>query len=136
MPLSLVLPVLLAAAVAFLLGALWYSPLLFAKAWMRAHGHTPESAAAMRANAGRTYLASFVAFLVMAAVLRIFLAHLGVDSVHDGAGWGLHAWLGFAAPITFIGTLYSGKPMAAFFIDTGYQLVYLIVMGAILGYWL
>ena len=133
---SLVLPILLAALAAFLVGALWYSPVLFAKAWARAHGYTAETLATMRAKAARTYAATFVAFVVIAAVLRIFLAHLGADSVHDGAGWGFHAWLGFAAPIGFTGHLYSGKPIAAFLIDTGYQLVYLTAMGAILGWWL
>jgi hypothetical protein len=31
--------------------------------------------------------------------------------------------------------LYSDKPAAAFLIDAGYQLVYMTVMGAILGGW-
>jgi hypothetical protein len=31
--------------------------------------------------------------------------------------------------------LYSDKPIATFLIDAGYQLVYLVVMGAILGRW-
>lgn len=30
--------ILIAALAALLIGALWYSPLLFAKAWVRAHG--------------------------------------------------------------------------------------------------
>ena len=31
--------------------------------------------------------------------------------------------------------VYSGKKFSIFVIDTGYQLVYLIAMGAILGAW-
>jgi hypothetical protein len=49
------LPILVAALAAFLIGALWYSPVLFAKAWVRANGYTPEKLAAMQANAGRAY---------------------------------------------------------------------------------
>lgn len=127
--------ILVAALAALAIGALWYSPLLFAKAWVRANAHTPEKLAAMRARSGRTYAASFVAFVLMASVLCIFLAHLGADSIHDGAGWGFHAWLGLALPIGFTGYLYSDKPLAAFLIDTGYQVVYMTVMGAILGGW-
>jgi hypothetical protein len=129
------LPILVAALAAFLIGALWYSPLLFAKAWARAHGYTPEKLTAMQARAGRAYAGSFVAFLVMAWVLHLMLAHLGADSIQDGAVWGFHAWLGFAAPLGFTAYLYSDKPVATFLIDTGYQLVYLTVMGAILGGW-
>ena len=127
--------ILVAALVAFLIGALWYSPVLFAKAWVRANGYTPEKLAAMQANAGRAYAGSFVAFVVMASVLGLLLHHLGADSTADSAAWGFHAWLGFALPIGFTANLYSDKPAAAFLIDAGYQLVYMTVMGAVLGAW-
>jgi hypothetical protein len=127
--------ILVAALVAFLIGALWYSPVLFAKAWVRANGFTPEKLAAMQANAGRAYAGSFVAFVVMASVLGLLLRHLGADSTADGAAWGFHAWVGFALPIGFTAYLYSDTPAAAFLIDAGYQLVYMTVMGAILGAW-
>lgn len=124
-----------AALVAFLIGGLWYSNLLFAKAWVNAHGHTPEKLAAMQAGAGRAYTGSLVAFLLMATVLSIFLKYLDVETMQQGAGWGFHAWLGFALPIGFTAQLYSDRKFATFLIDAGYQLVYLIVMGAILGAW-
>lgn len=127
--------ILVSAFAPLIIGALWYSPLLFGKAWMRAHGHTPERLAAMRATAGRTYAGSFAAFLVIAYVLHIFLSRLGADSLHTGALWGFHAWAGFALPIGFTANLYSEKPLATFLIDAGYQLVYLTAMGAILGAW-
>jgi hypothetical protein len=127
--------ILVAALAAWLIGALWYSPLLFAKAWVRAHGYSPEKLAAMQATAGRAYAGSFAAFVLIAYVLHIFLSHLGADTLQKGAGWGFHAWVGFALPIGFTANLYSDKPMMTFVIDTGYQLVYLTAMGAILGAW-
>jgi Protein of unknown function (DUF1761) len=127
--------ILLAALLAWLIGALWYSPLLFAKAWVRTHGYSPDKLAAMRSAAARTYTLSFLAFVLMAYVLHIFLAHLGVQGAPRGAAWGFHAWLGFALPIGFTANLYSDKPLLAFWIDTGYQLVYLSAMGAVLGAW-
>jgi hypothetical protein len=130
------LAILAAAVAAWLIGALWYSPLLFARAWATAHEYTPERLAAMQARAGRAYAGSFVAFLVIAAVLCVFLAHLGVADWSRGAGWGFHAWLGFALPIGFIAWLYSDRRFATFAIDAGYQLVYLTVMGAIIGAWM
>lgn len=129
------LMILVAAGAAFLLGALWYSPLLFAKAWMRAHGYTSEKLKAMQATAARDYTVSFACFLLMASVLHILLAHLGAESAGSGAAWAAHAWLGIALPIGLTANMYSDKPLAAFLIDTGYQLVYLTTMGAILGAW-
>lgn len=127
--------ILVSALAAWLIGALWYSPVLFAKAWVKAHGYTPEKLAAMQATAGRAYAGSFVAFVVIAFVLHLFLSHLGVESPEQGAFWGFHAWVGFALPIGFTANLYSDKPLATFLIDAGYQLVYLTAMGAILGAW-
>jgi hypothetical protein len=124
-----------AAVIAWLLGALWYSPLLLAKAWVRAHGYTPEKVASLRANTGKAYAGSFLAFILIAFVLHLFLNHLGAVTLVSGAGWGFHAWLGFALPIGFTANLYSDKPLSAFLIDAGYQAVYLTTMGAILARW-
>ena len=129
------LAIFVAALAAFLIGGLWYSNLMFAKLWMQAHGHSPEKLAAMMAKQGRTYSLSFVAFLLMATVLSIFLKYLDTQTMQQGAGWGFHAWLGFALPLGFTAWLYSDKKFATFAIDAGYQLVYLTVMGGILGAW-
>jgi hypothetical protein len=133
--LSSVLALLAAAVVAWLIGALWYSPVMFAKAWVKAHGYTPEQVAAMQVMQGKVIVATLVAMILMAAVLQVFLRHLGADSLRGGMGWAFHAWLGFALPLGFIAHLYSHKRIAAWVIDLGYQLVYLLVMGAILGAW-
>jgi hypothetical protein len=133
MTLSHTLAVLAAAVVAWLIGALWYSPVLFAKAWVKAHGYTAEQVAAMRVTQGKVIAATLIAMILMAAVLQVFLQHLGADSVSDGLKWAFHAWLGFALPLGFIAHLYSQKTLAAWLIDLGYQLVYLLAMGATLG---
>lgn len=130
-----VIAVPVAAIAAFAIGAIWYSPLLFAKPWVKAQGHTPEKLAAMQAGAGKAYGVSFLCFILMAAVVHILLSHLGVTGWHWGAIWGFHLWLGIAVPIGLTANMYSDKPLMAWIIDAGYQLVYLVVMGAILGAW-
>ncbi len=127
--------ILVAAVVGYVLGALWYSPVMFAKPWVAAHGFTSEQTAAMKADAPKAYGISFVAMIVMAAVLSIVLNHLGAHDWRSGALWAAHIWLGFAATIGLMANLYTGKKFAVFLIDTGYQLLYLVVMGAILGAW-
>ena len=129
------LHVLVAAIAAWLLGALWYSPVMFAKAWVKAHGYTAEQVAAMQTMQGKVIGMTLVALLLMAWVLSVFLNHLGVDSLSDGMKWAFHAWLGFAIPLGYIAHLYSQKKFSALAIDLGYQLVYMIAMGAILGGW-
>ena len=123
-----------AALAAWLIAALWYSRLLFAKAWAGSQRQTPGSAGVQAATpAGLTHGLALLAFVLMAAVLRVFISHLGVRHAHDGAGWGFHAWLGFALPLGLLVKVSAGRPWAAFWIDTGCQAVFLTVMGTILG---
>ncbi|HET7040522.1 MAG TPA: DUF1761 domain-containing protein [Gemmatimonadales bacterium] len=118
-----------------IIGGLWYSPVLFAKQWVAAHGYTPEQVAAMQKGAPKAYGISFLCFLLMAHVLG-FLVHLtGAATWLYGAHLGFLCWLGFALTIGLTAQVYSQKRFAAFVIDAGYQLVYLVAMGTILAAW-
>lgn len=130
-----VLAVLTAAVAAFALGALWYSPVLFAKQWMRAQGHTPEKLETMKKGVARAYAVSFVCFVVMAAMMAILIGRLGIGSVLGGIKLGVLCWIGFAATIGLTANMYSDKPLSAYLIDAGYQLVYMVIMGIILAVW-
>ncbi|MGH9260343.1 MAG: DUF1761 domain-containing protein [Acidimicrobiales bacterium] len=129
------LAVLAAAAATFALGALWYSPVLFAKAWMQAHGYSPEKLAAMQKRAGRAYAVSFACYLVMAFVLSLLVDFAGATTAVQGLWLGFLVWLGFAATLGLTAHMFSDKPLATYLIDAGYQLVYLIVMGVVLAVW-
>ena len=59
------LPVVVGAAAAWLLGAIWYSRPLFGKAWMEAHSLTPQQAK-LRAAMIVTYLMPLAGFLILA----------------------------------------------------------------------
>ena len=127
--------VLAATLATMAVGMLWYSPLLFARAWMKAHGYTPEKLAGMKKSMGRAYAVSFACYLVMAAALALLVQMTGSQSMLDGAKLGLVCWIGFAATIGLTANMFSDKPLATYLIDVGYQLVYIIVMGAILAAW-
>ena len=129
------LAVLVAAIVAFLLGAVWYSPLLFAKEWMQVHGYTPEKLKAMQAQTKRAYAVSFVSLLVLAGAMAMLIAMIHMSSATAGIKLGVLCWLGFAATIGLMANMYSDKPLKAFLLDAGYQLVYFVAMGAILAAW-
>jgi Protein of unknown function (DUF1761) len=130
-----VLAILVAAVAAFALGALWYSPVLFAKQWMKAHGYTPDKLEAMKKRMGRAYGVSFVCFLVMAAAMAILIHRLDVGSVFGGIKLGGLCWVGFAATISLTANMYTDKPLSTYVIDAGYQLVYMVIMGIIVAVW-
>lgn len=125
------LAVIVAAISAFALGALWYSPLLFVKRWMKETGITEESAkeSNMALIFGITFILSFVA----AFFLALFI---GPD-----AGGGFGALAGFMAGIgwifTFMGISYvfERRSFAHFMINAMYSVVSLTLMGLIIGIW-
>ncbi len=128
--------VLVAALLTFVLGAFWYSPLLFARQWMQAQGYTPEKLEQMKKRgATRAYLVSAVCYFVMAYVMALLASYANSTSVVQGLWLGFLAWLGFAATIGLTGNMFSEKPIAAFVIDAGHQLAYLLIMGALLSVW-
>jgi len=72
---------------------------------------------------------------VMAHVLAALVHLTGAEGWLYGIHLGFLVWLGFAFTIGLTAQVYSQRKMATFVIDAGYQLVYLVVMGAILAAW-
>ena len=73
--------------------------------------------------------------LVMALVLAWLIARAGEPTTGSGVKLGALAWAGFIA--AFIGPLcaFQAYSLTFFAIITGYALIALLVMGAILGAW-
>jgi hypothetical protein len=130
--------ILVAAISTMVVGFLWYSPLLFAKPWMREMGYDPNDKAKtqeMQKSAGPAYAGSLVASLLSAFTLALILHGLRAEDLHFGIMASFHIWLGFVATVQFTGALFMKQSMKLFAINTGYQLVCYLVMGSILAVW-
>jgi hypothetical protein len=130
--------VLVAALATMVVGFLWYSPMLFAKPWMVLMGYDPnnkEKIAEMQKSAGPSYAMSLVASLLAAFVLGKLIAVSGAVTAVNGLKIGLVVWLGFVTTVQFTNALFSRQRNRLYMINTGYQLVCYVAMGAILGAW-
>ncbi len=130
--------VLVAAIATMAIGFLWYSPILFARPWMVLMGYDPDDKAKlaeMQKGAGKLYGISFVASLVAAFMLGKIIFGLAINSALYGLKVGFAVWLGFVATVQLTDSLFSKKPAKLFLINTGYQLVCYLAMGAIIGAW-
>lgn len=128
--------VVIAAVVSFVIGWAWFSPLLFVNHWMRLRGKDPQAAmaAGMKMPMG-PMAGEFVAQLIIAYVLAVFIAATGVL---DWAG-ALHvaflAWLGFYAA-TMVGPMFwEGMPLKLYAIYAGRWLVSFAAMALVIGLW-
>ena len=127
--------VLVAAVAAFAIGGIWYSPLLFAKQWVKAHGFTEERVAEMQKTAGKAYAVSLLCQLLMAFAIAVLIGYLHTVRCVQGLKLAALIWAGFAFPLGLMANVFSDKRITVFYIDAGYQLVYLLVMGSILAVW-
>lgn len=129
------LAVVVATVAAFALGGLWYSPLLFAKLWVKAHGYTEEQVKAMQKSAVKAYGVSLICQLLIALAIAVLVGYVHLILCVQGLKLALLIWAGFAFPLGLMATMFTEKKLTVFVIDTGYQLVYLLIMGAIITVW-
>jgi hypothetical protein len=130
--------VLVSAVATVVIGFLWYSPILFATPWMVLMGFDPNDKAKlaeMQKGAGKIYGPSFVASLVSAVVLAKIIDIATVVTIPYGMKIGFAVWLGFVTTVQLTGALFGKQPTKLYLINTGYQLVCYLVMGAILAVW-
>ena len=132
------LAVLASAVATMVLGFLWYSPVLFAKPWTILMGYDPNDKAKMaemQKSAGPSYGMSLVASILSAFVLGKLIAVAGSTGAIEGLKIGLVVWLGFVTTVQFTGSLFSKQPFRLYLINTGFQAVCYVAMGAIMGGW-
>ena len=127
--------VLVTGAVIFMLGGLWYSPVLFAKRWVALIGKTEEELKASAGSMPMSYLVVLLCGLVTAYVMALVVGNFATGSALDGAIVGAMCWLGFAGATSLGTALFSGKPKALWLIDSGFNLVSFVVAGIILAVW-
>ena len=124
--------VLAAALSTFVLGGLWYSPLLFGKAWMRANNFTDADLQTF--SKARMFGWSFFLALIMALNLAMFLAASDTNLTWGMAAAAL-AGLGWVAMSIAIIGLFENKSWKYIAINGGYVTVAFVIMGAIIGAW-
>jgi hypothetical protein len=122
--------ILVAALSSFLIGGLWYSPVLLGSLWKRANGFTADPPGA----GPRGFLIAFVLSLVMAFNLAMFLNAPGT-TLAWGATAGFLAGFGWVAMSLGIIAIFEARSLLYAIVNGGYVTVALTAMGAILGGW-
>lgn len=122
------LAVLVATIAAFVIGAVWYSPMLFGNAWMKELGIKPGKE---KKGMGALMAKSFLVTFIMATTLALFSPAGWYEGLSTGAilGFGIGAMTGVNNMI------YEMKSSQLMLINAGYVLMMFLAMGAIIGAW-
>jgi len=128
------LAVLVAAIAIFILGALWYSKVLFANKWIKSHGINVTDPN-MRQGLAQMMLVSFILMVITTTGLALLVVRLDLRETMSGVKIGLATGVCFAFTSVSIAYLYQKKPFAAHIIDGGYHIVGYILAAIILCMW-
>ncbi len=130
-------PVIVAGVINMILGALWYSPLVIGKLWMRSMGKTEEQVKEgfSSASMGMTYVVNTIASLVFAYVLAHIIKFASLSTFAQGVNVGFWVWLGFVVTTVVPGYMYESRPKMLYFLFIIYQLISITIMGGVLAIW-
>lgn len=123
--------VLVSTVVAFVIGGVWYSPLLFGPMWMDEHGHTVESLGNPLKAMGLTFITS----TITAWVIAVISAGLGIESFAQGLQLGLLLGIGVLFATRYSDGLYNNQSTKLALIEGGYRAVYTAVVCVIIAVW-
>jgi hypothetical protein len=125
------LAVLVGAVAYWLVGALWYSPVLFGKRWQAITGITAENAGSPVA----TYLGSLVVMFLQVTALAFIAQAIGLTEIVDALELGVGIGVGFCALQLLLNQLYEKRSRELLAINAGYAVVGLTLASVIVTLW-
>ena len=128
------LHVIVAAVAYFILGAIWYSPVLFAKPWAKMVNINMNDPNAKK-GMGMMMVGSFVLMLIATIGLGLMYEVIPITTAAHAIKYGLLFGVCFAGTAISISFIYEKKPIGLYLIDGGYHLAGLIVASLVLVLW-
>ncbi|KJY86132.1 DUF1761 domain-containing protein [Pseudoalteromonas piscicida] len=120
--------IILAALSSFMLGGIWYSPMLFQKAWMEGCGLTELDLQTSdpKMTFGVAFLLSLLSAVFMAVMLDLSLSLLAATGVGLGVG------VFFVACSLGISYIFEQRPMKLFLVNGGYHVLQFTLIAFVL----
>ena len=128
--------VIVATLVHYILGGLWYSPLLFANKFLQLVNWTPEQVRQMESQShAKELVIAFVMSFLLVYILAHFVQYTKATSALGGIQTAFWIWLGFVVTTQAPTVIFEGRSFGLFAINVAYQLVGCALAGAILAIW-
>jgi uncharacterized protein DUF1761 len=128
--------VIVAALVHYILGGLWYSPLLFGNKFLQIRNFTPQQLEQIQTNGAAKELAiALVTSVVLVYILAHFVQYTKAKTAWGGIETAFWLWLGFIATTQLATVLFEQRPLGLYLINISYQLVGCALAGVILAIW-
>jgi hypothetical protein len=128
------LHIIVAAVAYFAIGAIWYSPALFSKAWVRLV-KIDINDSNKRGGLGIMMFTSFMLIVICCIAMAMLYRLIDIRSAFSAIKFGLFLAVGFALTTISISFVYERRPLGLYAIDIGYHIAGFIVASLILVLW-
>jgi MFS family permease len=128
---SAIIAILAAGVAGWIFGAIWYGVL--GKVWQQALGMNPDDCKDKKKMPLAPMLVSFLAAIVMSAVLYQLLTNLGVLGLMPSALTGLTIGVGFLLTSTLVNNMFQQRSFLLTVIDGGHWTLALVVEAVVLS---
>lgn len=128
--------ILALTAFAQIIGALWYSPVLFGNLWLKLMNFSKQQLKEIeKTNMSAHMFISLIQHLILIFVLEITLTIMGMNTFAQGFLTGFLLWAGFVLTTMLNSVLWEQKDFKIYLINITHYLVVFTIAGGILGYW-
>lgn len=110
------------------LGALWYSPVLFAEPWMKESGVTMDKINDSQSQMGKIYGLTAFGAMLTSYVMGFLIANLGIDNIMVAIMFAMILWIGTNLPMIIKNWGFEGRTVKLGVINHGYDLVVYILV--------
>lgn len=115
---SWLMPSVISALVAFLIGIVWYHPAVLGNKWLEARGKKWEDLP----KSSTPFIISFPLWFLTALFFTFMIIYFHIDTPAEIFLLACLLWVAFAMPPIVMGSLYTGDPFNAVAVDASYQL--------------
>lgn len=129
--------VLIGAVLSMGLGALWYSPVLFLERWARLARidlHSREGVPVIIPMMV-AFAVTFLTAWVLAGSVAIAWHFYGGSYFGSAIVTAITLWAGFTAARVITHDVFEGRPSQLTVLTIGFELVTVLLMGAVIGFW-
>jgi hypothetical protein len=127
------LAIIVATILYFMLGGVWFT--VFKQAWLLGVGRTLEELQAANISPAITYGSAIVTTAILAVFLSWIIQATGPQTLARGVAIAAATWFGVVFTTWTTEYAFEARSLQILVINTGYCLVGMLIMGAVLGAW-
>ncbi len=129
-----VLGILFSILASIIIGAFWYSPLMFGPAWMRGVGLTEQKIQSMSTTPAQAIIIAIMLGALFALLMNILFTWIGVRTIAQGSVLAMLCCMTFYVAPALVHAVFEDSSKRVWLIYTSHELLLSLCIGAIISW--